>query len=77
MYCPIDFRIAFWMLFPRLHYRYLLWHYRFVDPELCCCGDQIGCGGSICHHGGCRSAKEYAVTCAMEEIKPLWPSITN
>lgn len=38
------------------------WKYRNIDPELCCCGDQIGRGGSICAHGGCRSAKEYAIS---------------
>ena len=40
----------------------LSWKYRRVDPDLCCCGSQMGQGGSICHHGGCRSAKEYAIT---------------
>lgn len=39
-----------------------LWRYRKIDPDLCCCGSQMGQGGSICHHGGCRSAKEYAIT---------------
>ena len=38
------------------------WRYRKIDPDLCCCGSQMGQGGSICHHGGCRSAKEYAIT---------------
>lgn len=37
------------------------WKYRKVDPDLCCCGSHIGQGGSICSHGGCRSAKEYAI----------------
>ncbi len=48
-------------LFRRL---YWTWKYRNVDPDLCCCGDRIGCGSSICRHGGCRSAKEYAITSA-------------
>lgn len=38
------------------------WSYRNIDPDICCCGEQVGSGGSICHHGGCRSAKEYAIT---------------
>lgn len=37
------------------------WRYRKIDPNLCCCGSQMGCGGSICYHGGCRNAKEYAI----------------
>lgn len=45
---------------------YFLWKYRNVDPDLCCCGCNIGTGGSICHHGGCRSAKEYAITSQVE-----------
>ena len=39
-----------------------LWRHRKIDPDLCCCGSRMGQGGSICHHGGCRSAKEYAIT---------------
>lgn len=38
------------------------WRHRKIDPDLCCCGSRMGQGGSICHHGGCRSAKEYAIT---------------
>lgn len=38
------------------------WKYRKIDPKLCCCGSIIGEGGSLCHHGGCRSAKEYAIS---------------
>ena len=43
------------------------WRYRKIDPDLCCCGSQIGEGGSICGHGGCRSAKEYAVSCEVSK----------
>jgi len=43
------------------------WKYRKYDDELCCCGEQMGHGGSICYHGGCRSMKEYVVTCEMED----------
>lgn len=39
------------------------WRHRKIDPDLCCCGSQMGQGGSICHHGGCRSAREYAINC--------------
>lgn len=39
------------------------WRYRKIDPEICCCGCMIGEGGDICYHGGCRSAKEYAIEC--------------
>lgn len=46
---------------------YYEWHFRFVDPDLCCCGCKMGEGGSICHHGGCRSAREYAITCCLEK----------
>ncbi len=38
------------------------WKYRHKDPEVCCCGCNMGQGGDICRHGGCRSAKEYAIT---------------
>jgi hypothetical protein len=43
------------------------WKYRNIDPELCCCGDQMGEGGFMCHYGGCRSAKEYAITCYVSQ----------
>ena len=52
----------------RLYELWLEWKYRNVDPELCCCGDTIGQGGSICYHGGCRSAKEYAITSRLEDV---------
>ncbi len=41
---------------------WLTWKYRKIDPNLCCCGCELGQGGSICHHGGCRSMKEYCIT---------------
>lgn len=43
------------------------WQYRKQDENLCCCGCDIGKGGDICYHGGCRSAKEYAITCLLKE----------
>jgi hypothetical protein len=46
------------------------WKYRHVDPNLCCCGDMMGKGGSICHHGGCRSMKEYCITTETGFDKP-------
>lgn len=51
-----------------LYALWLKWRYRKVDPELCCCGDVMGEGGSICGHGGCRSAKEYAITSQTEAL---------
>jgi hypothetical protein len=45
------------------------WRYRHADPEVCCCGSQLGHGGDICYHGGCRSMKEYAVTGDIEKWK--------
>jgi hypothetical protein len=47
---------------------WLAWRYRKIDPNLCCCGDWIGQGGSICGHGGCRSAKEYAISREMGAV---------
>lgn len=43
------------------------WKYRNEDPDVCCCGCMMGQGGSICHHGGCRSMKEYCITSEMGE----------
>jgi len=42
--------------------------YRHEDPNVCCCGCLMGQGGSICHHGGCRSAKEYAISSEMDRL---------
>jgi len=43
------------------------WKYRHIDPEVCCCGEMLTKPNkhldSICCHGGCRSAKEYAISC--------------
>lgn len=52
-----------------IHKTYLNWKFRKVDPEICCCGEMYGTGGSICAHGGCRSAKEYAITCSLAKYK--------
>jgi len=49
-----------------LYRQWLEWKYQNVDPEVCCCGELIGNGGSICAHDGCRSAREYAITSAIE-----------
>lgn len=50
---------------------YVNWKYRKYDDELCCCGEQIGHGGSICYHGGCRSMKEYTITSELETLNKL------
>lgn len=47
---------------------YLHWKHRDKDPEVCCCGCYMGKGGSICYHGGCRSMKEYIITCDLERF---------
>lgn len=44
------------------------WRHRKIDPDLCCCGCMMGEGGSICHHGGCRSAKEHAIASEMNRL---------
>lgn len=46
----------------KLYTRWLEWKYRKYDDTVCCCGARMGEGGSICHHGGCRSAKENMIT---------------
>lgn len=46
---------------------YFRWKYRGIDPDLCCCGGKLSEAkpwDSICAHGGCRSAKDYAIACA-------------
>jgi len=48
---------------------YYRWKYRNIDPDICCCGEMLSQArpyDSICAHGGCRSAKEYAITCALK-----------
>ncbi len=52
---------------------YFRWKYRDVDPGVCCCGtrmSEVSPYDSICAHGGCRSAKEYAITSACECFMP-------
>lgn len=44
---------------------YLNWVYRFVDEDLCCCGEMISNSG--CSFHCCRSAKEYAITSCVEK----------
>lgn len=60
-----------------IRYWWYWWGIRKHDPEICCCGDMIGCGGSICHHGGCRSALEYALTCRKKELGLQGPNLLN
>lgn len=48
--------------------KYYQWKFRFIDEDLCCCGGKITgtwCGSLY----GCRSAKEYSVTKAVEGNK--------
>lgn len=51
-------RLYSWLLL-----RHARWKFRHVDPNVCCCGCDLGTGGDICAHGGCRSAKDYAISC--------------
>lgn len=44
------------------------WKYRHYDHDICCCGDYMGHGGSICYHGGCRSMKEYIITSELDRL---------
>lgn len=57
-------------LIRRILKRYFQWKYRHQDPAVCCCGCMMGEGGSICHHGGCRSQVEYCVTSSVDDICP-------
>lgn len=57
-------------MFKRLCERWLKWKYRKYDDDLCCCGETMGEGGSICAHGGCRSATEYAITSELDKRFP-------
>lgn len=45
------------------------WRYRNTDPDVCCCGSNIGEGGELCYHGGCRSMKEYAITKELDRLR--------
>lgn len=42
---------------------YLILRVKYInqDPEVCCCGCMIACGGDICHHGGCCSLYHYTI----------------
>lgn len=62
---PGERRRALWRAIFKSYYSF---KWRNVDPEICCCGERIGHGGSICHHGGCRSMKEYTIECATEAM---------
>ncbi len=55
------------LFFKRIKLFYLKFKYRDIDENLCCCGDEIGKGGSICNHGGCRSSKEYIISCHFKD----------
>lgn len=46
---------------------WLKFKYRHQDGSVCCCGCTIGQGGDICHHGGCRSMKDYVIEKELEE----------
>jgi hypothetical protein len=46
---------------------WLYWKFRNIDPSVCCCGETLGTGGSICYHGGCLSAKEYIISKKLEK----------
>lgn len=49
------------------HFLWTLYYsqlYSFVDENLCCCGSNH-CEGDMSH--SFRSAKEYAITCAVEK----------
>lgn len=50
----------------------LSFKYRHIDPEMCCCGNQIANDpyDSICQHGGCRSAKKYMISREMKITEP-------
>lgn len=41
-----------------------MWKYRHIDRNLCCCGammNEYKPFDSICAHGGCKSAYDYAM----------------
>ena len=43
---------------------WLLWQYRHIDPDVCCCGGNVSEGGYGCP-ASCRSANEYAISSAL------------
>lgn len=57
------FNSEFWLCWRR---KWLEFKYRHHDGDVCCCGSQMGQGGSICHHGGCRSMKDYVIEKELE-----------
>lgn len=74
-----NFILTFWMTVIsviRSYYVRRLWNSRFwapwvarwkarhIDPDLCCCGCNMGKGGDICFHGGCKSAKKHFIESA-------------
>lgn len=65
--------MAFFSLRLRLRLAWLRFRFRRIDPLLCCCGSNIGQGGDICRHGGCRSAKEHAVSTALDYARGADP----
>lgn len=61
------FNSEFWVNWRlKLRRRWLEFKYRHQDDSVCCCGSNMGEGGSICHHGGCRSMKEYVIDRELE-----------
>lgn len=48
--------------------RWLEFRYRNQDGNTCCCGSDLGKGGDICHHGGCRSMKDYVIEKELERL---------
>lgn len=35
--------------------------YQDADETICCCGETLGEGGSLCRHGGCMSQKDWTI----------------
>lgn len=49
------------------------WVYRNVDENVCCCGSELGSGGSICAHAGCCvSAKVYSIEAHLNNMGPIF-----
>ncbi len=58
----------------KLYTAWWKWRLRkYAGDDTCCCGEVMGTGGSICAHGGCRSAYEYAVT---SRVDAKFPRVT-
>ena len=50
-----------------IDYKRAKWKHRFVDPDLCCCGELLSKRhkrhfDSICDHGGCKQIKELLIS---------------